>query len=421
MKKLTILAVMFLLLVSCQKDDETVVPQCNEPINLSVNNVTFNSAVLSWENSNSSQPQQYKVEYGISGFVLGSGTISTVSSSTLNINNLLPNTTYDFYVQAICSTNNTSISSDVETFTTLGPPVIPEFRQNLSELNLFQGTLSDLEPSIYTFEYHLNTSLYSDYALKQRIVALPPGETMDFVNDGLPNFPDNTVIAKTFYYNLNDGDLSAGQRIIETRVMIKVNGTWEFGDYVWNASQTEAVLDNEGSTVPVTWTDINGIEKTVDYEIPSAENCFTCHQSYNQSTLIGPKLRSMNFNIAGVNQLQKFITEGHLTNVSDVSSIASLPNWEDTSLTPERRVRAYFDMNCAHCHSPGGYHTANFFDALNVAYETSFEDSHIQQQANSMIPRLTTSIEQYSMPFLGVTTPHQEALDLIIPYLESLE
>ena len=244
---------------------------------------------------------------------------------------------------------------------------------------------------------------------------------MEYDGDGLPNFPDNTVIAKTFYYNEDDGNPSLGQIIIETRVMIKINGTWEFGNYVWNDTQTEAVLDNNGSVTPISWIDAEGNTRNANYEIPSGQDCFTCHQSFGNSTLIGPKLRSMNFDIAGVNQLQTMISNGHLTNVTDVSSISALPNWEDTSLSDERRVRAYFDVNCAHCHSAGGYHTVNFFDALDVAYETSFEDSQISEQSSSILTRIQTSIEDYSMPYIGVTFPHQEALDLIVPYLESLE
>src|SRR5690606_4079873 len=265
------------------------------------------------------------------------------------------------------------------------PPVIPEFGQTLSELNLFQDPLGNLQPSIYSFEYDLSTPLYTDYALKQRIIALPPGTSMEFLDDGLPNFPNNTVIAKTFYYNLDDRDLSLGKNLIETRVMIKLNGTWEFGNYVWNEDQTEAILDNEGSATPITWIDTDGTSHDVYYKIPSLENCFTCHQSYNIATPIGPKLRCMNFHIYGSNQLQTIIANGHLTNLQDVSSVASLPNWENTDLEDETRVRAYFDMNCAHCHSAGGYHTVNFYDALNVAYETSFEESHIYDKRMSIM------------------------------------
>src|SRR5690606_19599625 len=97
----------------------------------------------------------------------------------------------------------------------------------------------NLQPTIYAFEYKLNTSLFTDYAHKQRLIALPAGTTMTFDGDGLPMFPDNTVIAKTFFYNIDDRDQSLGKIIIETRILIKINGVWETGDYRWNEDQTD--------------------------------------------------------------------------------------------------------------------------------------------------------------------------------------
>ncbi len=424
MKRNYLLAVLILFLVSCQKDDETFVPQCTVATNLSVNNITFNSASLAWDDPNGSGSNgiaTYNIEYGLSGFPQGSGTNAFSSTTTLTLNNLLPNTSYDYYIQTICSTNNPSVFSEVKSFTTLAPFVVRDFMPTLSQMNLFQGNLSGLAPTPYSFEYALNSQLYTDYALKQRFIVLPTGETMRYVNDALPDFPNNTVVVKTFYYNNDDRDISLGKQIIETRVMIKKNGVWEFGDYVWNASQTEASLDPDGATLPVTYIDASGTAQSINYKIPSQENCFTCHQSNSQPTLIGPKLRSMNFDINGSNQLQKFIAEGHLVNAPAPSSIGVLPNWEDQSLSDEVRSRAYMDVNCAHCHSAGGFHNVNYFDALNLNFETSFEDSHLYAQRESIIPRILTSIEAYSMPYIGVTTPHTEAVDLIVAYLESLD
>lgn len=418
MKKFNLLVVLVLILFSCQKDDEVLIPQCEIPSNLSESSVTNQSAVLQW---NDTDADSYKVEYGVSGFIRGEGTMVTTNSESVTINGLTSQTSYDFYVQAICSTNNASLFSNVKMFTTLAAPVVPEFRQYLSELNLFQGGLSDLIPSPHAFTYNLHTSLYTDYASKQRIIALPNGGTMAYVDDGLPNFPDNTVIAKTFYYNDDDRDITLGKKIIETRVMIKINGVWEFGDYIWNDQQTEALLDPNGSTLPVSWIDASGATKNINYKIPSQADCFTCHQSNSQPTLIGPRLRTMNFDLNGVNQLQKFISEGHLVNAPTPSSISVLPNWQDETVTDEVRMRAYMDVNCAHCHTDGGFHNVNYFAAMNLRYEVPFEESNIYDKRYSIIARIQTSVEQYSMPFIGVTTPHTEAVDLIVNYLQTLD
>ncbi|MCK7588974.1 hypothetical protein M0G43_00150 [Subsaxibacter sp. CAU 1640] len=419
MKKFNLLAVILLLVVSCQKDEDALIP-VNEAQTIIDQNITDTTVFLEWEDANVSS---YRVEYGIKDFTFGEGMVAVTDKPSIELTNLIPDTTYDYYVRPVYIENSTNANRSVHIrrFTTRMAPVVTEFRPNLSQMRLFRGALNNLTPSPYAFVYDLNTRLYTDYALKQRIIALPLGTSMVSNGDGLPDFPDNTVIAKTFYYNIDDRDLDLGRKLIETRVMIKINGNWEFGNYVWNEDQTDAVLDNVGSTTPITWIDVDGMSHNVNYKIPSAENCFTCHQSYNVSTPIGPKLRSMNFDINGMNQLQKLINDGELTGISDLSSLRSLPDWEDTNLSDETRVRAYLDMNCAHCHSFGGFHTFNYYDALNVAYETSFDNSHILEKRLSILSRIQTSIEDYSMPYIGVTTPHQEALDVIVPYLESLE
>lgn len=75
---------------------------------------------------NDSSPSYYEIEYGTSGFNLGSGTrVNTstqFSSYYITINNIQPNTTYDFYVRAVC---NSSFPNDTSnfvkyTYTTIG-------------------------------------------------------------------------------------------------------------------------------------------------------------------------------------------------------------------------------------------------------------------------------------------------------------
>lgn len=403
---------------SCVEDDQ-MIAQCESAYNQSESNIAVTSVTLQWEDANSAT--QFNVEYGISGFLLGTGTVINVNQNALALSGLSANTAYDYYIETVCTSSNISLITTVRSFTTLPELVVPEFRPTLSELNLFQGNLEDLNPSIYSFIYDLNTRLYTDYTKKQRIIALPAGTTMNYVDDGFPEYPDNTLIAKTFYYNVDDRDESLGKNIIETRVLIKINGDWELGNYKWNDAQTEAYLDTEGATLAISWIDNAGETNNVDYVIPTSENCFTCHNNNNRITPIGPRLRSMNFNIEGENQLQSFINNGHLGNITDISGITSLPHWENSLEINENRVRAYFDMNCAHCHSPGGHHNLNYYEAMDLRYETSFDDSNIFDKRYSIMSRIQTSVEGYSMPFLGVSTPHQEAIDLIVPYLESLE
>lgn len=298
------------------------------------------------------------------------------------------------------------------------PDVVAEFKVNLSELNLFEGDLNQLIITEKAFEYNINTTLFSDYAHKQRIIALPTGTSLEFNGDGLPIFPENTVIAKTFYYNVDERDLALGKTIIETRLLIKINGVWETGNYAWNEAQTDAILDYEGSTLPITWIDTEGNANPTSYKIPSNTDCFTCHSNNDNILPIGPKLRSMNFNVNGVNQIEQFISNQQLTGVTSSSSVRSLPNWEDPSLTLETRARAYMDINCAHCHIPGG--TCADQSTLNLAFETTIEDTDILNQTALMDYRISFYLDGISMPYIGASMRHTEGLDLVQSYLNTL-
>ena len=312
------------------------------------------------------------------------------------------------------SDENTDYLNYVEN--TQQPLVVPVFLENLSELHLFTDELNNLTPNEHAFEYNINTPLFTDYAHKQRLIALPVGTSMEYIDNGFPYFPDNTLIAKTFYYNNDERDLSLGKKIVETRILIKTEGVWELGNYVWNEEQTDATLEESSTTtlVPVSYIDEEGNSNDVSYEIPSTQQCFDCHSNSGNVILIGPKLRSMNFN----NQLENFISNNYLTNISDPITITTLPNWEDENYTLEERARAYFDINCAHCHSDGGF--CQFQSTLRLSYETPFADSQIYERRSNIDTRMRTYDPFFSMPLIGTTMVHDEGYSLISDYLNSL-
>lgn len=312
-----------------------------------------------------------------------------------------------------CSKNEEVDTIDIPTV--LPPRPIAQLLPNLTDLNLFTGDIKDLVPSQYGFTYALNTPLFTDYAHKQRFIVLPEGETLSAVGNGMPDFPDNSIIVKNFYFNYDENDLSQGRKIIETRLLIKQNGTWIAGDYHWNDAQTEAVLDNNAATVPVTFVNTEGTTLNIDYQIPSNLDCVTCHNNNDQVKPLGPKLRSINFN----NQLQTLISNNHLTGVTDASTITTLPNWEDdVNYSLDERARAYFDVNCASCHQPGGH--CDVQTTLDFRFETAFGDTSIFEKKSEINTRMATYQELYSMPLLGTSFVHTEGYFLIKSYLNSL-
>ncbi len=75
---------------------------CLSPIFLNAGNITPNSADLLWQAGGNET--SWNLEWGISGFTLGSGTlVNGLTSTNYSLSSLSNNTSYDFYVQANCS------------------------------------------------------------------------------------------------------------------------------------------------------------------------------------------------------------------------------------------------------------------------------------------------------------------------------
>ncbi len=94
---------------------------CPAPTNLSSNTVTLNSANLTWT-AGSTTASTYYVEYGLNGFVLGTGSIVASSTASLSLTGLSSGTNYCAYVSELCSGGDTSAYSAPVCFTTTGTP-----------------------------------------------------------------------------------------------------------------------------------------------------------------------------------------------------------------------------------------------------------------------------------------------------------
>jgi uncharacterized repeat protein (TIGR03806 family) len=294
------------------------------------------------------------------------------------------------------------------------------FLEKLSDYHLFKGMPSDLQPADSFEKYEIATPLFTDYAEKQRLIKLPAGTRITTNGNGLPSFPDGTTLAKTFYYFLDNRDPAIGKRLIETRLLIIGNGQWNVATYKWNDAQTDAFLVTNGVSENVSWITSTGETRNINYHIPSNNECGGCHRSHDLVQPIGLKLRNMNMDVSRngytVNQLQYFIDKGLMNSVNP-SSVAKLPDWQDQSYSLEQRARAYLDINCAHCHNPGGW--AKHTDA-SFEYERSLQSTGIKQLKQQIIHRMEADNENVRMPKLGTTIRHEEGIELVRKYLETL-
>lgn len=97
-----------------------VIPSCLAPSNLTANTVNATSADFTWtENGTASS---WEVEYGPSGFAIGTGTSSIESAAGVSLTSLADNTDFDIYVRAICTVGDTSGWTFATNFTTLCLP-----------------------------------------------------------------------------------------------------------------------------------------------------------------------------------------------------------------------------------------------------------------------------------------------------------
>ncbi|MEE4338727.1 SO2930 family diheme c-type cytochrome [Erythrobacter sp.] len=208
----------------------------------------------------------------------------------------------------------------------------------LSEYGFF-ADLPAQEPAARVVGYSLNTPLWSDGADKLRFVYVPEGAELEPGGEGLLRFPVGSAIVKTFAFGEGEA-----RRLIETRVLLHRADGWLALPYLWNDDQTDARLALAGGRLPITTPE----GETISYRVPNKNQCKTCHSKDGAVIPIGPKARNLSAEwLAGMERRDMLTT---MPAVHD-----TLPEWsargsEDTAAL----ARAYLDVNCAHCHQPGG-------------------------------------------------------------------
>jgi uncharacterized repeat protein (TIGR03806 family) len=222
--------------------------------------------------------------------------------------------------------------------------------------------------------YELNTALFSDYALKQRAVYVPPGMTATFDAEEAFTLPVGSVLIKNFYFPADFRQPATSLQIIETRLMVRHADGWHALPYIWNPDQRDAVYSPAGEVRAISFLDTDGSLKTSNYLIPERNQCPTCHGRQDvanapvEVVLAGFKSRHLN-RIADYGAIGKHNQLAHLTElgmlsgapdpttlaadfdfrVIDAKGVAAL-----SAADVDVAARTYLDINCSHCHNPSG-------------------------------------------------------------------
>jgi uncharacterized repeat protein (TIGR03806 family) len=208
----------------------------------------------------------------------------------------------------------------------------------LSEFGFFTDAQAQ-RPMWGVHPYALNTPLWSDGADKLRFIYLPEDTRLTADGEGLLQFPVGAAIIKTFAFGEGDN-----RRLIETRVLLHRADGWLALPYRWNAEQTDATLALAGGRVDLT----TPAGEAISYAIPNKNQCKSCHGKDGAVIPIGPKARNLSDE-----WLADMGRKGWLA--GDISVGDRLPDWRTHASGPaEPLARAYLDVNCAHCHQPGG-------------------------------------------------------------------
>lgn len=317
------------------------------------------------------------------------------------------------------------------------------FPKKLSAWRLFAGKPSELHPNQGVIPYDLNSPLFSDYATKYRFVWMPAGTSAAYNATDAFDFPVGTIFSKTFAYPDSRG--GGAQRLLETRLLVHGASGWTPLPYVWNENQTEAYLEVAADPTVVHWTHPSGHAYTIDYVIPNQNQCKECHEKSKTTIPIGPKARNLNkdFNYSDgrANQLVYWTRIGYLKGAPAPEQAPRAAVWDDPSSgTLEARAKTYLDINCAHCHNPGGsantsglYFNDGQADPMRLGFckvpvsaghgagDLLFDIMPERPEESILIRRMDSDLPKVMMPELGRTLIHREGVELIRQWIRSLQ
>jgi uncharacterized repeat protein (TIGR03806 family) len=312
----------------------------------------------------------------------------------------------------------------------------------LSTYGFFTGEIKELNPAPGVIFYKPASSLFTDYALKSRFLVIPEGETAQIEEDEL-KLPVGSVLVKNFYYPLDYRNPDGERKIIETRLMIHEEKGWQAYPYVWNESQTDAVLRVVGGEFEVGYIDNMGKDQVINYLVPNKNQCKSCHNRNEIMAPIGIQVKHLNNNLnsgdTDSNQLAHLAKLGKLNGFKGAAQHPKMINYEDSSQTLKDRAMAYLDINCSHCHNEDGpASTSGLFlsfdqkDPMKLGINKTpvaagsgagrfkFDIVPGAPDESIVIYRMNSTQVGVAMPELGRTLVDREGVELIKSWIEGM-
>ena len=253
------------------------------------------------------------------------------------------------------------------------PPAEPAvFPRKLSETGLFESVPDHkLLPSV--IPYSVNVQLWSDGAFKQRWLAVPGEEKIQYTSNRGWNFPNGSVLVKSFALERESGHEET-RRWIETRLMVRQQNEWVGYSYRWNDEQTDAeLLDAAGADVSFDIMDPAAPEgkRAQTWHYPSRAECMVCH-SRAVNYVLGLTEKQMNglhdYGDVNMNQLEMLAEMGLFKEPPSktANELSRLSDPFDSSGDLHARATSYLDANCSNCHVEAGGGNAQFSTEIDA-------------------------------------------------------
>jgi glucose/arabinose dehydrogenase len=150
-----------------------------------------------------------------------------------------------------------------------------QFPRTLGVSGLF-ASVAGYVPLPGMIPYEVNSPLWSDGARKERHIALPGDERIGFTEQGPWQFPERTVLVKTFSLTMADGR----QRRVETRFLTLQQGEWQGYSYAWRDDGSDAdLVESPGKerTFTIREEGVKGGSRSLTWRYPSRVECMVCH------------------------------------------------------------------------------------------------------------------------------------------------
>ena len=306
-----------------------------------------------------------------------------------------------------------------------------DFPRRLSETGCVDPT-DPRRPADGVIPYEVVAPLWSDGATKTRWLAVPDGAPVEVDAEGHLLLPVGSVVLKHFAY---------GERLHETRLMIRHEDGWGGYSYAWNDEQTDAELLEAGMRVE--------LPGGTPWLYPTRGQCMTCHTDAARRTLGLERLqlaREVEGDEGPVEQLERLAAAGlfgdTLIDALPGAELPLMPRPGDVEAPIAERARAWLHANCAHCHRPGGATARGELDLRFTAtlaemgvcdkepehgwpyYLPDHEEMRLVIPGDpdrSILHHRIASLRQYRMPPLASHVVDEAGAALIAAWIEALE